>query len=238
LSHSQAAVPTSSHDDIHSPALLHHFATEEQQRNASNLGMWIFLATEVMFFGGLFCSYLIYRRWYFGDFGAASKSIDATLGATNTAVLICSSLTVVLAIWGAQIASRKLMIGSLILTMLFGLAFLGIKGKEYKDKFEEHHVPGASFSFENVPIPGHPDQYANPRHAQIFFALYFIMTGLHALNMIVGLGIFTWLLVMAWKGRFTPEYHTPLEVGGLYWHFVDIVWIYLFPLLYLIDRHP
>jgi cytochrome c oxidase subunit III len=238
LSDSQATAQTSVHEDFHSPALLHHFATEEQQRNASSFGMWIFLGTEVMFFGGLFVSYLIYRLWYFGDFGAASKSIDATLGATNTAVLICSSLTVVLAIWGAQIANRKLMIGSLILTMLFGLAFLGIKGKEYKDKFEEHHVPGASFSFEKVPIPGHPDQYANPRHAQIFFALYFIMTGLHALHMIVGLGIFTWLLTMAWKGRFTPEYHTPLEIGGLYWHFVDIVWIYLFPLLYLIDRHP
>ena len=238
MSDSQATAQTSVHEDFHSPALLHHFATEEQQRNASSFGMWIFLGTEVMFFGGLFVSYLIYRLWYFGDFGAASKSIDARLGATNTAVLICSSLTVVLAIWGAQIASRKLMIGSLILTMLFGLAFLGIKGKEYKDKFEEHHVPGASFSFEKVPIPGHPDQYANPRHAQIFFALYFIMTGLHALHMIVGLGIFTWLLTMAWKGRFTPEYHTPLEIGGLYWHFVDIIWIYLFPLLYLIDRHP
>ena len=238
MSDSQATAQTSVHEDLHSPALLHHFATEEQQRNASSFGMWIFLGTEVMFFGGLFVSYLIYRLWYFGDFGAASKSIDATLGATNTAVLICSSLTVVLAIWGAQIANRKLMIGSLILTMLFGLAFLGIKGMEYKDKFEEHHVPGASFSFEKVPIPGHPDQYANPRHAQIFFALYFIMTGLHALHMVVGLGIFTWLLTMAWKGRFTPEYHTPLEIGGLYWHFVDIVWIYLFPLLYLIDRHP
>ena len=238
MSDSQAAAQTSVHEDLHSPALLHHFATEEQQRDASNFGMWIFLATEVMFFGGLFCSYLIYRLLYFADFGAASKSIDATLGATNTAVLICSSLTVVLAIWGAQISSRKLMIGSLILTMLFGLAFLGIKGKEYKDKFEEHHVPGASFSFEKVPVPGHPDQYANPRHAEIFFALYFIMTGLHALHMIVGLGIFPWLLIMAWRGRFTPEYHTPLEVGGLYWHFVDIIWIYLCPLLYLIDRHP
>ena len=224
--------------DHHNPELRHHFADMGQQKNAASLGMWLFLGTEVMFFGGLFVSYLIYRLWYFGDFGAASKSIDATLGATNTAVLICSSLTVVLAIWGAQIANRKLMIGSLILTMLFGLAFLGIKGKEYKDKFEEHHVPGASFSFEKVPIPGHPDQYANPRHAEIFFALYFIMTGLHALHMIVGLGIFTWLLTMAWKGRFTPEYHTPLEIGGLYWHFVDIIWIYLFPLLYLIDRHP
>lgn len=235
---SQAAVSTSAHEDIHSPALLHHFATEQQQRDASSLGMWIFLGTEVMFFGGLFCAYLIYRLAYFGDFGAASKSINVQLGATNTAVLICSSLTVVLAIWAAQTARRGLMIAMLVLTMLFGLAFLGIKGYEYYDKFEEHHVPGASFSFEHQPIPGHPDQYANPQHAQIFFALYFIMTGLHALHMVVGLGIFTWLLIMAWRGRFTPEYHTPLEIGGLYWHFVDIVWIYLFPLLYLIDRHP
>jgi cytochrome c oxidase subunit 3 len=226
------------HGETHDPALQHQFAEPQQQRDAASFGMWIFLATEVMFFGGLFLGYLIYRRLYFPDFGAASKSIDATLGATNTAVLICSSLTVVLAIWGAQTARRSLMIGSLILTMLFGLTFLGIKGIEYKEKFDEHHVPGASFSFDRVPIPGHPDQYANPRHAEIFFALYFIMTGLHALHMIIGLGIFAWLLFMAWKGRFTPEYHTPLEVGGLYWHFVDIVWIYLFPLLYLIDRHP
>jgi cytochrome c oxidase subunit 3 len=221
----------------HNPALLHHFATEGQQRDSASLGMWIFLATEVMFFGGLFCAYLIYRLKYFGDFGAASKSINVTMGATNTAVLICSSLTVVLAIWAAQTARRGLLILMLILTMIFGCAFLGIKGIEYKDKFEEHHVPGASFSFHER-IPGHPDQWANAEHAQIFFALYFVMTGLHALHMIIGLGLFTWLLIMAWRGRFTPDYYTPLEMGGLYWHFVDIVWIYLFPLLYLIDRHP
>jgi cytochrome c oxidase subunit III len=228
------------HGEAHAaqnPALLHHFATPDQQRDSASLGMWVFLATEIMFFGGLFCAYLIYRRWYFPSFAAASKSMNAGLGATNTAVLICSSLTVVLAVWAAQTARRTLLIIMLILTMLFGLAFLGIKGKEYKDKFEEHHVPGASFSFENVPVPGHPGEYANPRHAQIFFALYFIMTGIHALHMIVGLGIFTWLLVMAWKDRFSPEWHTPIEIGGLYWHFVDIIWIYLFPLLYLIDLH-
>ncbi|MGO8795770.1 MAG: cytochrome c oxidase subunit 3 family protein [Candidatus Sulfotelmatobacter sp.] len=226
------------HEEEHHPELLHHFSDAEQQRDASSLGMWVFLATEVMFFGGLFCAYLVYRHWYFWDFGAASKSIDATLGATNTAVLICSSLTVVVAVWAAQTARKTLLVLMLAVTMLLGLAFLGIKAKEYKDKFEEHHVPGASFSFTHVPIPGHPGEYANPQHAQIFFALYFIMTGLHALHMIVGLGIFTWLLTMAWKGHFTPEWHTPVEIGGLYWHFVDIVWIYLFPLLYLIDRHP
>ncbi len=226
------------HEEEHHPELLHHFAEPQQQRDAASLGMWIFLATEVMFFGGLFCAYLIYRHWYFGDFGAASKSIDAKLGGTNTAVLICSSLTVVLAVWAAQTARKTLLVGMLGLTMVFGLAFLGIKGIEYKDKFEEHHVPGASFSFDHVQIPGHPNEYANPQHAQIFFALYFVMTGLHALHMIIGLGIFAWLFWAAWKGRFTPEYNTPVEIGGLYWHFVDIVWIYLFPLLYLIDRHP
>ncbi|HEV2396564.1 MAG TPA: cytochrome c oxidase subunit 3 family protein [Candidatus Sulfotelmatobacter sp.] len=226
------------HEGLHNPALLHHFATEEQQRNSASFGMWIFLGTEVMFFGGLFCAYLIYRGWYFPDFAAASKSINAALGATNTAVLICSSLTVVLAIWAAQTARRGLLLLMLALTMIFGLGFLGIKGVEYHDKFVENHVPGASFSFEHVQVPGHPDQYANPRHAQIFFALYFIMTGLHALHMIVGLGIFTWLFIKAWRGYFTPHYYTPLEIGGLYWHFVDIIWIYLFPLLYLIDRHP
>ena len=224
-------------EEEHHPELLHHFADAEQQRDASSLGMWVFLATEVMFFGGLFCAYLIYRRWYFGDFAAASKTINMGLGATNTAVLICSSLTVVLAVWAAQTARRTLLIVSLVVTMLLGLAFLGIKGIEYKDKFEEHHVPGASFSFNNVPIPGHPGEYANPRHAQIFFSLYFVMTGLHALHMFIGLGILATLTVMAYRGRFNAEYYAPLEVSGLYWHFVDIVWIFLFPLLYLIGRH-
>ncbi len=225
-------------EELQHPELLHHFAEPEQQRNAASLGMWVFLGTEIMFFGGMFCAYLLYRHWYFGDFGAASNSIDATLGAVNTAVLICSSLTVVLAVWSAQTARRALLLAMLSATMLFGLAFLGIKGYEYYQKFEEHHVPGPSFSFENVRIPRHPGEYANPRHAQIYFSLYFLMTGIHALHMVVGLGIFSWLLLMAWKGRFTPTYHTPVEIGGLYWHFVDIIWIFLFPLLYLIDRHP
>jgi cytochrome c oxidase subunit III len=237
LADSQIIVETASHAEEHNPALQHQFVEPQQQRDAASLGMWIFLGTEVMFFGGLFCAYLIYRSWYFADFAAASTSINAALGGTNTAVLICSSLTVVLAIWAAQTSRRGLMLLMLVLTMLFGVAFLGIKAYEYNDKFVEHHVPGASFSFEHVPVPGHPDQYANPHHAEIFFALYFIMTGLHALHMIIGLGIFSWLLWAAWRRRFTPDYYTPLEIGGLYWHFVDIVWIYLFPLLYLIDRH-
>jgi cytochrome c oxidase subunit III len=236
LSDSQITVATSVHEEVRNPALLHHFATEQQQRDASSLGMWIFLGTEVMFFGGLFCAYLIYRLWYFGDFAAAAQTLNSWLGMTNTIVLICSSLTVVFAVYAAQHGKRTMLLASLALTLLFGLAFLGIKGMEYREKFENHHVPGASFSFVKT-VPGHPDEMANPRHAEIYFALYFIMTGLHALHMIVGIGIFIWLLTMAWKGRLTPEYNTPMEIGGLYWHFVDIIWIYLFPLLYLIDLH-
>jgi cytochrome c oxidase subunit 3 len=179
------------HEEEHHPELLHHFSDAEQQRDASSLGMWVFLATELMFFGGMFCAYLIYRHWYFGDFGAASKSINMAMGATNTAVLICSSLTVVLAVWAAQTARRGLLLISLAVTILLGLTFLGIKGVEYRDKFIEHHVPGPSFSFAHEPIPGREGEYANPQHAQIFFSLYFVMTGLHALHMIIGLGILT-----------------------------------------------
>ena len=222
----------------HNPARLHHFAEPQQQRDAASLGMWWFLATEVMFFGGMFCAYLIYRLAYFADFGAASKTLNPFLGGLNTAVLICSSLTVVFAVWAAQTGRRMTLVVNLVITLLLGTVFLGVKAVEYKEKFEKHHVPGASFSFEHQPVPGRPGQYANPQHAQIFFALYFVMTGLHALHMIIGLGLFTYLLIMAWRGRYTPEWHTPVEMGGLYWHFVDLIWIHLFPLLYLIDRHP
>jgi len=225
------------HEEESHPELLHHFADVTQQRDAVTLGMWAFLATEIMFFGGMFCAYLVYRTAYFGDFAAASKTLNVNLGAANTAVLICSSLTVVLAVWAAQTARRTLLLIMLALTMVLGLTFLGIKGKEYYDKYEENHIPGASFNFQNVPVPSQPGEYANPRHAEIYFALYFCMTGLHAIHMIVGLGLFTWLFFMAWKRRLTPTYYTPVEIGGLYWHFVDIIWIYLFPLLYLIDRH-
>ena len=209
----------------------------EQQRQASSLGMWVFLATEVMFFGGMFCAYLIYRYWYFNEFAAGSRSLDIWLGTINTAVLICSSLTVALGVRAAQMGKRKLLVILLVLTIVFGLAFLGIKGVEWYTKFQEHHIPGSSFSADDL-IRQYPQIRIDPSHEQIFFSLYFAMTGLHALHMIIGVGIFTFLTYYAWKGRYTPEYHNPVEIGGLYWHFVDIIWIYLFPLLYLIDRKP
>ena len=221
----------------HGPELLHHFVDAEQQRDASTLGMWLFLATEIMFFGGMFCAYLIYRSWYYNEFAAGSRSLDITLGTINTAVLICSSLTVALAVRAAQMGKRKLLVTLLLLTIVFGFAFLGIKGVEWYQKFEEHHIPGHAFNAADL-VQAYPQIHIDQSHEQIYFSLYFAMTGLHALHMIIGVGIFVWLTYYAWRGRYTPKYYTPVEMCGLYWHFVDIVWIYLFPLLYLIDRKP
>jgi len=221
----------------HGPELRHHFATVEQQRDAASLGMWLFLATEIMFFGGMFCAYLIYRMWYFNEFAAGSRSLNLKWGTINTIVLICSSLTVALGVRAAQMGKRKLLVILLVLTIVFGFAFLGIKGIEWYDKYKEHHIPGASFNADDI-VQDYPQIHIDQRHEQIYFSLYFAMTGLHALHMIIGVGIFAFLLYYAWKGRYTPGYYTPIELGGLYWHFVDIVWIYLFPLLYLIDRKP
>jgi cytochrome c oxidase subunit 3 len=236
---SQAVVDEHAHEN---PALRHHFVSKGQQRNAASLGMWVFLAQEVMFFGGMFCAYLVYRYMYFADFGSGSQQLDIKLGATNTAVLICSSLTVVLGVRAAQLGKRMELVFWLLVTILLGLVFLVIKADEYAEKFEKHHVPGPSFSYHEL-LPGQEKvpvgerKYANPRHAEMYFSLYFAMTGMHALHMVVGVGLFAFLAYSAWRGKYSPEYYTPIEIGGLYWHFVDIIWIYLFPLLYLIDRH-
>jgi cytochrome c oxidase subunit 3 len=219
-------LPDAAHHPHHR-ALAHQFDSLAQQSEAATLGMWVFLVTEVLFFGGLFCTYTIYRGWYPEAFAAASHELDVTLGAINTAVLITSSLTMALAVHAAQLGQRKLLMILLVLTMTLGATFLGIKSVEYYQKFAEHHVPGPSFQFEKEHV----------RHAQIFFSLYFMMTGLHALHMVIGLGIMLVMLGLAWRGTITPEYYSPIEISGLYWHFVDIVWIFLFPLLYLLGRH-
>jgi cytochrome c oxidase subunit 3 len=210
------------------PRLQHHFDNLDQQFEASALGMWLFLVTEILFFGGLFTAYMIYRLAYPQAFAEASHELDVVLGGVNTAVLISSSLTMAMAVWAAQMGKRSSQLLFLGLTILLGLAFLGVKAVEYAAKFEHHLVPGPDFRFEGA---------RDPVHAQLFFSLYFVMTGLHALHMVIGIGLMAVLFVMAARGRFTKAYHTPVEVSGLYWHFVDIVWIFLFPLLYLIDRH-
>lgn len=224
------------------PALAHQFDTMEQQKESSTLGMWLFLVTEIMFFGGLFLTYVIYRIRYPEAFLLASNSLNVLLGGINTAVLIGSSLTMALAIWAAQVNWRKGIVIFLLATIALGSTFLAIKGFEYRDKFVEHHVPGPSFHF----VEEHPGEHIRElaardplleRHASIFFSLYFIMTGLHATHMVIGIAVLFVLVVLSWKGRYDADYHNPLEMTGLYWHFVDIVWIFLFPLLYLLGAH-
>ncbi|MFY9549976.1 MAG: cytochrome c oxidase subunit 3 family protein [Thermoanaerobaculia bacterium] len=209
------------------PELRHHFVDLSAQREASSLGMWIFLTTEVLFFGGLFTAYAIYRAAYRRAFEGASNLLDIRLGAFNTAVLILSSLTMVLAVWAASQGKKNLIVFFLIATILLGGVFLGVKVVEYKQKFDHHEVPGPHFV-----VP-----HGLPTQSELFFSLYFCMTGLHALHMIIGIGLLTWLIAKARAGAFSPRYFSPVDNVGLYWHFVDIVWIFLFPLLYLLGRH-
>jgi cytochrome c oxidase subunit III len=192
------------------------------------LGMWSFLITEVLFFGGMFAAYAVYRNMYYDAFASTSKYMDVTMGAANTVVLICSSLTMALAVRASQLSRRTDLIRYLYLTMLFGTIFLGVKAYEYHSKYVEHLIPGLGFQYEET-------QFIH--YAQILFFLYFCMTGMHALHMIIGLGLLSWLVVRSYKNEFSSAYYTPVEMVGLYWHFVDVVWIFLFPLLYLIgDR--
>jgi cytochrome c oxidase subunit III len=210
-----------------STAHAHQFDDIGQQHEASWIGMWIFLATEVMFFGGMFLGYMVYRFSYPQAFADASNHLDVLLGSINTAVLICSSFTMALAVHSAESSNNRGLVRFLLLTIVLGLVFLGIKFFEYYIKFEEHLVPGSAFNYEG-PLAG---------PAEIFFSFYFTMTGMHALHMIIGIGLLTALIVKARRNRFSPYYYTPVEITGLYWHFVDIVWIFLFPLLYLVGRH-
>ncbi|GAA3754786.1 cytochrome c oxidase subunit 3 family protein [Terriglobus aquaticus] len=243
ITHPPAPEIHASHDVHDHPFYQrHHFETAEQQREAAGFGMWLFLLTEIMFFGGLFMAYLLYRNWYYDAFVAASNSISVPMGLTNTIVLITSSLTMAMGVWAAEVKNKKLLQIFLLATVVLGFAFLGIKTGEYYDKFAEHHVPGASFSiadFVNPPAGSKekPLPMDMAKKTEVYFSLYFAMTGVHALHMIIGIAI---LIVLLWKsnsGVYTSGYVQPIENFGLYWHFVDIVWIFLFPFLYLINRH-
>ena len=211
----------------HNPNLQHHFYGMAQQLEASILGMWVFLVTEIMFFGGMFMIYILYRVVYPEAWVLGSNHLDVVLGALNTAVLICSSLTMAMAVRSAQVGSYRGQIVNLILTVLFGSVFLIVKYFEYAEKFEHRLVPGPNFDM-TLPL-------ANQQ--QLFFSIYFMLTGVHAAHMVVGIVLMLVILAMAWRGKFSPSYYTPVEVSGLYWHFVDIVWIFLFPLLYLLGAH-
>jgi cytochrome c oxidase subunit III len=215
-------------EHAHDPYLRHHFATADQQMDSAVLGMWTFLITEVLFFGGMFTAYVIYRNLYPDAFASTSVYMNVFLGGSNTGILLCSSLTMALGVRAAQLSQKKPLIICLILTMIFGTAFLVVKAFEYHEKYVEHLIPGAAFQYPEAP------QFLH--QAQILFFLYFCMTGMHAIHMIIGLGLLTYLVVQSVRDNFGAKYYTPVEMIGLYWHFVDVVWIFLFPLLYLIGH--
>lgn len=248
---------------VHHPDLQHHFEDLGQQHDASNLGMWVFLGTEVMFFGGLIGSYLVYRFTSPDVWGAASRELNVVLATINTIVLLTSSLTMALAVHAGETGERTKQVRFLLATIVLGALFLVFKGVEYHEEWEKRLVPGPSFSAARLKIPSAGDvatltaeeraeaavtsEFAAPlvlptatfaeRRAQLFFVFYFFLTGLHAVHMIIGLVMLAVILQMARAGRFTPTYSNPLEVAGLYWHFIDIVWVFLYPLLYLVALH-
>ncbi|MFN6964253.1 MAG: cytochrome c oxidase subunit 3 [Pyrinomonadaceae bacterium] len=276
----------------------------KQQSESVSIAMWMFLVQEIMFFGGLFTAYLVFRYRFPMAFAAGSNHLDAFWGGLNTLVLIVSSLTMALTVYFAQKGNRNMQVIMIVLTMIFGATFLGVKAIEYTKKYNDGLIPVAGWNRAARPAAaesghsassaggshaaapcwevghgeGHESEYVNPRgdfvwkdcslvkqaeeggyltkferagyysngqidiakfasHVRSFYWIYFVMTGLHALHMIVGLGIMAWLLWKAWLGTYGPEYYNPVEISGLYWHFVDIVWIFLFPLLYLLGRH-
>jgi cytochrome c oxidase subunit III len=217
------------HGAPHHPFLQHHFENMGQQYEASVLGMWAFLATEILFFGGLMLAYSVYRVLYPQAWAVGAHQQLMYVGMFNTIVLIGSSLTMALAVWFASLGRRVWTVVALVLTLILGMVFLGVKAYEYHAHWTEGLFPGSHFTWHEEPALA-------PR-VQLFMVFYFTMTGMHALHMVIGAGLLLWMIWRAWKDEFGPEYYGPVEIMGLYWHFVDIVWIFLFPLLYLIDRH-
>lgn len=207
-------------------AATHQYEDAQHRHESSVLGMWVFLATEVLFFGGLFAGYIAYRASYPEAYTEASSHLNIWYGTINTVILLTSSLAVALAIHAVQVGKSKTAALYLVVTVALGAIFLGIKGIEYYTEFKEGLVPGFNFTEEGP----------HAQQIRLFFSQYFIMTGLHAIHMIIGLVIVSYMAWRCWRGDFTPVHYDPVELTGLYWHFVDVVWVFLFPLLYLIDR--
>ncbi len=212
------------HTTGHPPHLKHYFVSSEQQFDAAKLGMWLFLITEILLFSGMFVAYSVYRSWHPEVFALASTQLNPWLGGLNTVVLLTSSLTVALAIHSAQTDNQKAIARYLIATVLLAGVFMVVKYFEYTHKFHLGIFPGGHFSFADMAEP----------YVPIFFSIYFVMTGIHGIHVLIGMGVLSWLAWRAYKGHFSSEYYTPVELTGLYWHLVDIIWIFLFPLLYLI----
>jgi cytochrome c oxidase subunit III len=242
--HTQESIHARSTDGPH---VAHHFDDFEQQYSARVLGMWLFLVTEVMFFGGMFTAYMIYRASAPETFAVASSHLNIYLGGINTVVLLTSSFSIALAVWAAHHRNKNLVAAFLMITIVLGLVFMGIKAYEYYDKYQQGLVPIRGLDFQAETLVEHfHEEHPNstllseaqfdPGKAQLFYGLYFAMTGVHFLHMVIGIALLLLFLRPAMHGRFTNGNFVPVELMGLYWHFVDIVWIFLFPLLYLIDR--
>lgn len=203
-----------------------YFRDLQQQQEVNALGMWTFLVTEVMLFGGIFLAFAVYFSVYSEAFTAASQELNILLSSINTFVLLCSSLTMALAVRSAQLGNNRALFIFLVLTIILGAIFLGFKGFEYYEEYEHNLIPGLNFQFE--------EQYFGP--AQLFFGLYFAATGVHGIHMIIGGSILIYLAYRAWNGAYGPENYDVIENMGLFWHFVDIAWVFIFPLFYLIER--
>ncbi|MEX2605584.1 MAG: cytochrome c oxidase subunit 3 family protein [Gracilimonas sp.] len=213
------------HSTSHPTHVQHHFVDSDQQFDTAKMGMWVFLVNEILFFGGLFCAYIIYRAWYPELFSEAALELDTFWGAVNTVVLIGSSLTVAMAIRSVQKDQIKGLKINLLITIALACVFMVIKAFEYSHKFELGIFPGQYYTYDGL-------EHAM---APIFFSIYYMLTGVHALHVIIGIGLIYWIYRRAKNGEFSSEYYTPVEITGLYWHLVDLIWIFLFPLLYLIE---
>ncbi len=216
----------------HGPAYLaHHFETPAQQFDAAKLGMWLFLAQELLFFSGLFVAYLVFRMWYPEAWSVCSHELDWKMGTANTLVLLFSSLTAVLAVRSAQLGERKKTSAYLLITVACAFIFLIVKYFEYAHKFDAGLLPGQYFA----PVAGHTVSAVFPPGSASFFSVYFMATGVHGIHVIVGIGVMLWIWRRNERGEFSKEFWTPVDLVALYWHLVDLIWIYLFPFLYLID---
>ena len=213
-----------SQSEAHPVHVAHHFAAAEPQFTSAKLGMWVFLLTEILFFGGLFCAYGVYRYLHPDMFYNVHKLLDVNMGAINTVVLITSSLTMALSIRSMQLGNKKQTLRLLAITLILAGVFLAVKYFEYSHKFHLGQLPGKWYSFEG----------AEGENPHLFFSIYFAMTGLHGIHVVAGMVTIAWMMIRTAKNHFSPEYYTPIEVTGLYWHLVDLIWIFLFPLLYLI----
>ncbi len=222
------------HDDhAHPSYLAHHFDTPQQQFDAAKVGMWAFLVQELLFFSGIFVAYGIFRSWYPEMFSAAAHQLDRPIGAGNTIVLLVSSLTAALAVREAQLGRKAGTSRYLLLTILCALIFLGVKSYEYNHKIQAGLLPGHLYHPHlHHLVAGSP---ALPENSHIFYSIYFMATGIHAIHILVGIGVLTWIWRRNERGDFSKEYYAGVDIAALYWHLVDLVWIYLFPLLYLID---